>query len=126
VICVSFVLVFPKEQTMKMTPFRALLIAVVVVVVAAVWFSFPQAHATLRAQQAQQGGRTASNSQMWVYRVDPVPVGEEVLNTYAKDLIESIQKGNAARIEQLLNQRAGDGWVLGGVGNSNFYFKRPR
>jgi hypothetical protein len=58
--------------------------------------------------------------------VDPVPVGEEVLNTYAKDLIESIQKGNAARIEQLLNQRAGEGWELAAVGNSNFYFKRPR
>lgn len=92
---------------MKMTPFRALLIAVVVVA-AAVWISIPQAHATLQAQLAQQGGRTASNSQKWVYRVDPVPAG------------------GPERMEQLLNQRAGEGWELAEVGLNNFYFKRPR
>jgi hypothetical protein len=58
--------------------------------------------------------------------VDPAPVGEEVLSTYTKDLIESIQKRNTGRIEQLLNQRAGEGWESAAVGNSNFYFKRPK
>src|SRR5688500_7138097 len=107
---------------MKTTQFRVLVIAVIALAATA-WVTFPQVRGALQAQQAQQRGGTVSNNQMWVYRVDPVPVGEETLSTYTNELNESIMKRNAAGLERLVNQRAAEGWELTGVGGFNLFFK---
>lgn len=70
----------------------------------------------------RQGGKTVPN-QMWVYRVDMVP-GLEQWRTGLPD-VEVIQRNGAVN-EQLINQRAAEGWELIAVGGTFYYFRRPK
>lgn len=57
--------------------------------------------------------------QTWEYHVDPVPIVNQQFGIQPPDQ-------EAAFIQRLLNQRAGEGWELAAVRQSNSYFKRAR
>jgi hypothetical protein len=66
-----------------------------------------------------RGQRGTSTGQMWEYHVDPVP---EVPFQFG----EKQGPAQAAANQRLINQRAAEGWELAAVGQSYYYFKRPR
>lgn len=84
-----------------------LAIAVVALLCLATWIS--RVH-------GQQGGPTR---QIWVYHVDPVP------NVCSMCGIQPAED-EAVAIQNLINQRAAQGWELAAVGTSKLYFKRPK
>jgi hypothetical protein len=70
-----------------------------------------------------QAARPAT--QVWEYRVDPVP-GTARSVRMATEFDTEVMAHNRAVDEKLLNQRAAEGWELTAVGNSFYYFRRAR
>ena len=69
-----------------------------------------------------RGQRTNSVRQTWEYRVDNA-------RTNANDAYNRASPGiyiDPRKSQQLLNQRAAEGWELAGVGEWLYYFKRAR
>jgi hypothetical protein len=70
-----------------------------------------------------RGQRGTSAVQMWEYHVDPVPVISGIQFGSTQQQADAAQ---AAVKQRLINQRAAEGWELAAVGQSFYYFKRPR
>jgi hypothetical protein len=68
-----------------------------------------------------------SNTQMWEYRVDPLPGELEQIWPNLEPTYEmSIKKKNAEILQRALNQRGEEGWELVAVGSMNVYYRRPK
>jgi hypothetical protein len=72
-----------------------------------------------------QGQRTLPPRGGWEYRVDPIPGVERSLRM-ATEFDKEVVGRNREADENLINERAAQGWELTAVGGLYYYFRRAR